>query len=204
MPRDSARIIVHPSAIRNLAKTEPPRKSEAVEQPIFVQVADGSPEAIAEVTALVARIVQFRGFFIPFDDRPDVIHEAMVDMLRAVADSRFVTDDQFFGFVRVVTYRRCIDWVREKRRMDRVRRKPAELADPQEQLLAREKRELGSRVVRRMRKPCRDLFGMHAGLGMTYGQMSELMDRSEGAIRSQAYECLKQARKMLMILRRQR
>ena len=169
----------------------------------FATASSGLPSESTspQATALVARIIQFRGFFIPVDHRPDVIHETMVDMLRAIADRRFVTDDRFFGFLRVVAYRRCIDWLRQKRRRDRILGKPVELVDPQEQLLVRERSDLGRSVVRRLRKPCRDLFGMHAGLGMTYDQISELTGRSAGALRTQAYECLKQARKLLIVLR---
>ena len=47
-----------------------------------------------------------------------------------------------------------------------------------------------------MREKCRTLFALHAGMGMTYGEISEVLGRSEGALRTQMYECLKAAKKM--------
>ncbi len=196
---------INPARILTRRTSKPPSRvspeDPPARRPVHQFVQEGHPEAIASITAYVARIVQFRGFFITQDDRPDVMHEAILDMLRAVGERGFDDDEQFFGFLRVVTYRRCIDWLRQKRRRDRILGKPVELVDPQEQLLVRERSDLGRSVVRRLRKPCRDLFGMHAGLGMTYDEISELTGRSAGALRTQAYECLKQARKLLIVLR---
>ena len=123
MRKVPARIVVHPSSRRAIEEIAGVPATDDPTLPVFRRVVEGHPEAVAQVTALVARIVQFRGFFIPLDDRPDVIHEAMVDLLRATSESRFDDDGHFFAFLRVVAYRRCIDWLRNKRRIDRIRGK---------------------------------------------------------------------------------
>ena len=80
------------------------------------QFARGNPDAIAAANAVVATVVRTRGYYIPADDRPDVIQEAIVDVLQAAKDAQFSNDDDFRGFIRTVTYRRCIDWVRRTSR----------------------------------------------------------------------------------------
>lgn len=172
--------------------------------PLYRQFAMGDAEAIATTSAEVSRVVQFRGYYIPPDERPDVVQDAMLDVLRALKAARFDSDREFFGFIRTVTHRRCVDWVRQRRKKERLDPVASCIVDPGDRLLAKERRELATEIVSRLKDPCRDLFALHVGIGMTYGQLAEHFGRTEGALRTQAYECLKQARKMLDHMRRRR
>jgi RNA polymerase sigma factor (sigma-70 family) len=167
------------------------------------EFAGGDDGAIAAATALVTRVVAQRGYFIPPDDRPDVIQETMVDLVEALRGRTFGSDAEFSGFVRTVSYRRCVDWIRKNRKREPLRPRILEAVDPDHELLAKERRLLAGEVVSRLGDPCRELLSLHV-LGSTYAELAAQFDRSEGALRTKAYECLKQARLLLERLQRRR
>jgi DNA-directed RNA polymerase specialized sigma24 family protein len=72
---------------------------------------------------------------------------------------------------------------------------------PDDGLLDRERRNLAVEVVARLKKPCRELIALRIGRGLSYHQMSEVLGRTEAALRNQSYYCLKQARRILDRLR---
>jgi RNA polymerase sigma factor (sigma-70 family) len=154
----------------------------------------GYREAIKQVTAIVNSVVNHRGYYIPIDERCDIVQDAMLDLFRQADANKFATENEFCGFVRVIAHRRCVDWMRAKRKREDIRLESVSPNRPDGQLLAKERQLLGSAVLARLKKNCRDLFALHAGLGMTYGQIAEQAGRTEGALRTQAYECLKQAK----------
>jgi len=159
----------------------------------------GHKEAITLVTAIVRSVVSYRGYYIPFDERSDIVQESMLDLFRSADSDKFASENEFCGFVRVVAHRRCVDWMRAKRKREGLRLEGVAPNGPDDDLLAKERRLLGGAVLARLKKNCRELFALHAGLGMTYGQIAAHVGRTEGALRTQAYECLKQAK---LILRR--
>ena len=81
----------------------------------------GQPAAIAATCDLIGKVSRFRGYYIPSDQRADVVQEALLDVFREAKDREFASDDEFQGFVRTVTYRRCIDWVRGTIRRSAIR-----------------------------------------------------------------------------------
>ena len=151
---------------------------------------------MATGTSLVTRVVRFRGYYVPHNDRSDLVQEALVDVIRETRRRAFESDEEFLGFVKTVAYRRCVDWVRKRRSSTHLRLSLATVPTPADELLERERQQLGVAVVKRMHEKCRTLFALHAGMGMTYGEISQVLGRSEGALRTQMYECLKAAKRM--------
>jgi len=166
----------------------------------------GAPAAVASATAIVGRAAQTRGYYIPHEERPDLIQEILVDVIREARTHDFQSDASFAAFVRVLAYRRCVDWVRRDRLAVRMSWNPSVLPAPDEPLLEKERLRLGVEVVAKLREGCRTLFALHAGRGLSYGEIGSLLGRTEGALRTQLYECLKAAQKILahLRLRRQR
>jgi RNA polymerase sigma factor (sigma-70 family) len=162
----------------------------------------GEPQGVAYVSALVAQVVRRRGYYIPYDERPDVIQEAIMDLVRAAKGREFADDDVFEGFVRMVAHRRCIDWMRQARKRARIEPEFRPLVQTDDKLLERERRRVAVDVFSRLKRPCRELLALRVGRGLTYAQMAQLLDRSEGALRTQCYHCLKQARIILGRVRR--
>jgi RNA polymerase sigma factor (sigma-70 family) len=162
----------------------------------------GEPEAVADVAALVGKVVRVRGHYIPYDERPDVIQEAIVDLVRSVKKRTFDGDEMFHGFVRMVAHRRCVDWTRQATRLARIEPALKRLVQPEDTLVAKERRDLAVDVFARLKKPCREVLALRVGRGLTFGQMAPLLGRTEGALRTQSSYCLQQARAILNRMRR--
>jgi DNA-directed RNA polymerase specialized sigma24 family protein len=75
----------------------------------------GRPEAVNEVRQRVERIVAFRGYRIPTEEKRDLVQEVMTQLWSAVNRADFDAGGGFWGFVEVVTARRCVDWLRRRR-----------------------------------------------------------------------------------------
>jgi RNA polymerase sigma factor (sigma-70 family) len=177
-------------------------RAEVNETTLAGRFARGEPEAVATAGALIGKVVRHRGYYIPFDERPDVIQETILELVRAVKGRGFAADEDFHAFIRTVAYRRCIDWTRQATRKARVDPSLGRLLQPDDTMLAKEKRELAAEIFSKLKEPCRELLALRVGRGLTYGQMALLVGRSEGALRTQSYYCLKQARAILNRLRR--
>lgn len=166
---------------------------------IVRSIRERDPSAIREVLQRVRRILAFRGYGIPEDDRQDLEQVVMTQIWDAVSRPGF---DQagFWGFVEVVVSRRCIDWLR--RRKNETRLEGCDnFADPSlgplGHLLQREKIELAQETLTRLPKPCRRLIELVAGQEKTYREAASILGSSEGALRVQMFRCILEARKLL-------
>ena len=181
-----------------------PQRAAGDAAPLLLKFASGDPETVAVTSRVISRVVRTRGYYIPLDQRPDVIQEATTDLVRAVKKATFATDDEFLGFVRVVAHRRCVDWIRLTRKRAHVAPEIRQLVSPDDGLHASDRHRLAAEVFSKLREPCRQLLALRVGRDLTYGQLAGLLGRSEGALRTQCSYCLRQARKILERMRRRR
>jgi RNA polymerase sigma factor (sigma-70 family) len=180
--------------------------SAGPDQHLFRRFLEGEPAAVARVESLVGRVVRFRGYYIPAAERRDVVQDALLQIWDAVNETDFSFSKNFEALIRSITYRTCVDWMRRKR-PPAAEIVPA-FADPagrpdspalhQEQIL------LGLQVLREMREPCRRLFRLFVVDEMSYRRIADLEGRTEGALRTQMAQCLKEARDLLDRVRRRR
>lgn len=161
--------------------------------------AAGDPDAAAEIRARVRRIVAFRGFRIPREDRLDLEQTIMFQIWQAVGRSDF-DGTGFWGFVEIVASRRCIDWFRSRKgevslepELERADTRPG----PLRRALSRERAELANAALARLPEPCRELIHLHAGLNKSYKEISGLLGREEGALRVQLHRCIQRANRIL-------
>ena len=192
---------------RNASSSEEPKtSSERSVEPrgsdLALGFARGEAEAITAVNLIVSKVVKRRGYYIPHDERGDVIQETVLDLVRSVKDRSFEGDEEFQGFARMVAHRRCVDWTRQAMRRARIELPIKQLVLPENNLEQRERRALALDVFSKLKKPCRELLALRIGRGLSYAQISELINRSEGALRTQSYYCLNQARTILNRIRR--
>lgn len=188
-----------------MASTDPPRAPENGEddsrsraRAVVEGLQRGDPEAVAAVRSRVRRILSFRGYRIPGEDRKDLEQEAMTQIWTAVNRSSFESTG-FWGFVDVVSTRRCIDWLRtDKPTMPLEPTRTDQRPDALAKLLTHERAGLAYATLARLDKPCRELIFLHAGLNKTYREISRILGKSEGALRVQMYRCVRAARKMLL------
>lgn len=158
----------------------------------------GEPDAVQEVRHRVARILAHGGLAIPGQERDDLEQEVMAEIWQAVNRSRFDFSAGFWGFVEIVTSRRCIDWLRTRRERLSL---PEEVVSPHKgplrQTLERERSELASEVLSALDLRCRELLILRLRDDLSYAEIAQATGRTEGALRVQLYRCIRHARQLL-------
>jgi RNA polymerase sigma factor (sigma-70 family) len=158
--------------------------------------AGGDRAVVAAVVEQIKSVVHARGHYVALADRGDVVQQAMIDVIHAVRVRDFSSDTEFRRFVRTIAHRRCVDWLRQDRR--RVRLLEIELPEPSiSGPLTRERRQLAAQVLAGLRPACRKIIALRIGRALSYAELSSLLGRSAGALRTQFYSCLRQARTLL-------
>jgi len=159
----------------------------------------GERAATAEVRVRVRRILAFRGYGIPREDRFDLEQVVLLQIWQAVGRADFDSGG-FWGFVEVVASRRAVDWWRA-RRPEVDFEPPATVADtstgPLRAVLDREQRELAQAALERLSPECQELIRLQVGSRLSYGELAERLDRSEGALRVQMHRCIRRASRIL-------
>jgi RNA polymerase sigma factor (sigma-70 family) len=146
----------------------------------------------------VRRILGFRRLGIPSHELADLEQEVMTQVWRAVNRPGFDPGAGIWGFVEIVTSRRCIDWLRSRRPvlpLDETMRDRAR--DPLGSALGLESRRLASEALASLDSSCRELISFRIGEGMSFKELSARLGRSEQALRVQMYRCVRAARKSL-------
>lgn len=151
-----------------------------------------------EVRRRVRRIVAFRGYGIPAEDQRDIEQRTMTELWQAVTRSGFEPTG-LWGFVEVVTSRRCIDWRRSCRPeidLESVREPADPGMGPLGSVLEREKLRRAEAVLAALPPSCRELIRLHAGEGRTYREIAKILGVSETALRVRMHRCIKRAQSM--------
>lgn len=158
----------------------------------------GEPDEVRRVREYVGRIVSYQGYWVPAQEREDLEQEVMSQLYSALPTAEPASERRFWGLVRVITVRRCIDWLRSRRTevpVDPSLRDGE--PDPLERTLSRERRRRAAAVLAGLEKPCRELIHLRVGLGKSYAEVAELLGRSPGALRIQMYRCIRTLQSML-------
>lgn len=157
------------------------------------------PAAVREVRRRVRRIVAFRGYGIPREDRRDLEQTVMIQIWEAVRREGF-DPSGFWAFVELVAARRCIDHLRTRRRETSFEEAP-ELADggrgPLGEMLDKEEVSRAREALSRLPEESRQLLQLRVAERMSYREIAERLGASEGAIRVRFHRCLKRARDLL-------
>jgi len=171
------------------------RAGHRPDDPLLHRFLARDPAVLVWVERAVTRIVRQRGFGIPAAEHGDIVQEALLQIWREARNERFVFRQDFTAFACLVAARRCIDWRRRRRKET-----PLEPAIPDTQegpegtVLAAERKDLASRVLGEMRAACRELIRLRIIEGLPYGEIAPRLGRSEGALRTATWQCLKEAR----------
>jgi len=135
---------------------------------------------------------------IPEQERDDLKQEVVTEIWRAVNRSRFDPTGGFWGFVEVVTARRCIDWLRSRReKVDLPHELETLTASPLDSALINERTELASDILMELEPECRELITLRLRDNVSYREIANVTGKSEGALRVQFYRCIGRARRIL-------
>lgn len=158
----------------------------------------GDAHAVHTVRERVRRILAYKGFPVSDHEMEDLEQEVMTDVWRAVTRPQFDFGAGFWGFLEVVTARRCIDWLRRKRQWDPL---VEEIEDPQsdplDRALRNEQAAASERLLAQLDPTCRQLIEMRFREGLAYSEISRSTGTSEGALRVALHRCVEKARRLL-------
>lgn len=158
----------------------------------------GRPLEVELVRQRVGRIIAFRGYRIPAAERPDLVQEILTQLWQATRRPDFDESAGFWGFVELVSTRRCIDWLRARRPVSPL---PAGMPDtrdsPLQETLTEERLQLMRQAMADLGEPCRSLIDLHVRQRQPYRDLTSVFGRSEGALRMQMLRCVKSLRALL-------
>lgn len=179
-----------------------PKRATDVPSPIASgdwakRLRQGEPDAVHMVRERVRKILGFQRLRIPASEREDLEQEVMTELWQAVNRSSFDFTAGFWGFVEIVTSRRCIDWLRKRKdQVPVVEGLRDERENPFDKVQRSERAAIAARIIQAMDSNCREILVMRFQKGMGYGEISERLGKSEGAMRVQMHRCVKRAREM--------
>lgn len=160
----------------------------------------GDSRAVDEVEERVRRIVSYRGYGIPIEQQEELCQDALIQIWQAVNKDGFDAERGFWGFVQVVSARRCIDW-RRKKREARSEAGISLLPDPRRgpfrRLVAGERDKAVRGVLDELGAACRQVIDLRVAGDKSYSEIAEITGRSEQALRAQMYRCIKKARQII-------
>lgn len=162
------------------------------------RLARGDEATTALVRERIGRILSFKGYGIPAEDRRDIQQDVLTQVWQAVRQPTFDVTLGFWGFVETVTTRRCIDWLRASRpTLTLDAETPAPDAGTLDALLAREDARLAYAALSRLDRGCRELVYLHAVLQKPYVEIATLLGASEGSLRVRLHRCVMRAREII-------
>ena len=86
--------------------------SEGAGDPAVERFLEGDAETIAEALRITRLAVNHRGFYVPSQERGELVQETLLALLRQLSDPARPRPKNFEAFVRTLAYRRCVDWMR--------------------------------------------------------------------------------------------
>jgi RNA polymerase sigma factor (sigma-70 family) len=174
------------------------RIDEAARRDQVLRFLRADPDLVSEVQRHAARIVRFRGYYIPESDRLEIVQEVMVQLWQALAVKQLALSGTLLALTETIACRRCVDWMRRHRSVEPVDEAiPDRGRRPDEALLARERSDLGRRVLASLGEPCIGLIRQVLDEGKPYAEIARAQGRSEHALRTRMWQCLKEAREIL-------
>lgn len=158
----------------------------------------GEAAAVDHVRERVRKILRFKRLGIPGQERDDLEQEIMTVVWQAVNRPGFDFTAGFWGFVEVVSSRRCIDWLRSRKVSAPI---SEDLLDsgksPLQKTLDNERADLAEKVLATLDPDCRKLILLRLREGRSYSKIARDLGKTEGALRVQMYRCIRAAQQLL-------
>lgn len=158
----------------------------------------GDSSAVQEVRGRIGRILELGALSIPAQEREDLEQAVMTEVWQAINRSGFDFSGGFWGFVEVVTSRRCIDWLRSRRQTSPLGEDLRHTGKgPLKQALEKERAGLAASVLAALDPGCRELLILRFRENLSYAEIAGALGKTEVALRVQLYRCIRYARRIL-------
>jgi RNA polymerase sigma-70 factor (ECF subfamily) len=155
----------------------------------------GEPEAVREVAGIVRRVVACRGYYVPAQERDDLVQETIVHAVRAASEPGFEARLGFAAFVRSLAHRRCVDWMRGYRSIAPLNPSLSSTEpSPERQAMARESMGAIGRALASLGYACRQLLRLRLLSGLSHREIAVRLESTEGSVRVRFHNCVKSLR----------
>ena len=162
----------------------------------------GDEQTVAATLGAIRAAVASRGFYVPVDDRPELVSETMIHLLQYLKSANPGRPRALEAVARTMAYRRCVDWMRRHRPTSELP-ETVRVAPAQERAtLDRERAALGARARAEIRADCQELIRRHSVEGESFREIAERDGRLEKTVRNQLSKCLQRARVVLRRMQR--
>lgn len=153
--------------------------------------------AVRAVRDFARRVVDERGYYVAHADREDLLQQTLLDVYRAASRPGFALRAGLHAFVRSITHRRCIDWVRLRRPVEPISAEMPDPGNPVDLKLEESQRiAIAAQALRRLGAECRELIVLRAGRGLSYGQIAAARGERAGTVRNRMHRCLRRAHRL--------
>lgn len=168
------------------------------DEPLIDSLLAGDPDVVELVRSWI------RAAFGPYRarlgaDLEDLEQEILIDLSAALREGRFRHQSSLRTYVRTYVHHKCIDRLRSESRRQWLDIDGLELTSqspsPLDELASTEATEVALRIAEEMPATCRQLWQMLMD-GLSYRQMSQRLEISEGALRVRMLRCRKDAQKL--------
>lgn len=174
----------------------------AAADPAVERFLAGDAETAAELLGAIRGTVGSRGFYVPVDDRPEIVSETMIHLLQHLANPKHARPRSLVALARTMAYRRCVDWMRRHVPTGELPDGLDAGASQERTVLAVERATLGAKALSQISEACRELIHRHSCEGETFREIAERDGKLEKTVRNQLYKCLDRARIVLRRLQR--
>lgn len=158
----------------------------------------GERAACRDVESWVRRVVHSTGYYVPPDERDDVVQEALAAVWRVLSSSDPPQVDNFAGFVRRIAHRRCVDWLRRWRPTAELTETVSDpRPDPYGAMLLADPAARVQWLLVTLDPRCRDLFRLHYLEELRFREIAERLGTEESTQRVHMLNCTRKARQLL-------
>lgn len=158
----------------------------------------GDRAACAEVERWIWVVVRQKRLFGSPEESEDIVQDTLAGVWIAVTKRTFTLRRGFRALVREVAARKCIDQMRRRRPMaalDENQKDPS--PSPYDLILKKDERARLRWALQGLGASCQKIIRLRFWEGLSYAQIEEQEQSSQGTLRFRMFECMKRLRNLL-------
>jgi RNA polymerase sigma-70 factor (ECF subfamily) len=160
--------------------------------PLVKEYTEGVPEAYARVGRWIRTVVDNRHWGLTHQ-REDIIQEVHKRLFANLAGGRFRADSSLKTYASQIAKYTCIEFLRQKIRVNAVDLESVELRDlspgPEQRLQSSEWIQFATEALASLPEGCRQLFEMAFVQRLSYQDIARKLGIAEGTVKSRTWRC---------------